>query len=70
MPQPGWVVARARAYPTAYYPAADPWLYHSHVGIMDYDGSWVNAGSETVNKYCHLKTGDYQPARFKRYTTP
>ena len=67
MPQPGWVVARARAYTTNFYEAKPPWTYGSHVGVMDYDGSWVAAGSATVNKYCHLLTGEYQPARFKKY---
>jgi hypothetical protein len=60
LPQPGWVVARPRL-------GEAPWTYHSHVGIVDYDGSWINAGSLTVNKYCHLTTVFYQPARFKKF---
>lgn len=27
---------------------------YGHCGIMDYDGSWVNAGTEIVNKHMHL----------------
>ena len=25
-----------------------------HVGIVDYDGSWINAGAKAVNKSLHI----------------
>ncbi len=36
---------------------------HGHVGILDYDGSWINAGSKTVNKSLHLldESMNYKP---------
>lgn len=38
-----------------------------HVGIMDYDGSWINAGANTVNKSLHLldESQDYKPNHFR-----
>ncbi len=40
---------------------------HGHVGIMDYDGSWINAGAKTVNKSLHLldTLPDYKPNAFR-----
>ena len=40
---------------------------HGHVGIMDYDGSWINAGEKTVNKSIHLldTLQDYKPNAFR-----
>lgn len=40
---------------------------HGHVGIMDYDGSWINAGSKTVNKSLHLldTLDHYKPNTFR-----
>ena len=68
MPQPGWVVSRARIFDhLPDYVAKNPPLYEAHVGVMDYDGSWVSAGSLNVNKYCHLKTPLYQPPNFKKF---
>ena len=34
-----------------------------HVGILDYDGSWINAGKKTVNKSVHLldDSQEYKP---------
>ncbi len=38
-----------------------------HVGIMDYDGSWINAGSKKVTKCLHLLdvVNDYKPNTFR-----
>lgn len=40
---------------------------YGHVGVMDYDGSWINAGSLTVNKSLHLLDSDahYKPNNFR-----
>ncbi len=40
---------------------------YGHVGIMDYDGSWINAGAEKVNKFIHLldMLPDYKPNTFR-----
>lgn len=58
MPQPGFVVARPVL-------GARPDKYSSHVGIFDYDGSWISAGPLKVNKYCHPK--NYQPQGVRKY---
>jgi hypothetical protein len=61
MPQPGLVVARPNL-------AQNPDQYSSHVGIFDYDGSWISAGFAKVNKYYHPKTSGYQPQGYRKYT--
>jgi hypothetical protein len=58
-PQPGFVASRPRL-------DAAPENYHSHCGILDYDESWIGAGSKKVNKYCHILTSDYQPLGLKK----
>jgi hypothetical protein len=58
-PQPGWVASRAVL-------TDSPDKYHSHCGILDYDGSWISAGPNAVNKYCHILTLDYQPLSLKK----
>ncbi len=58
MPQPGFVVARPVL-------GARSDKYASHVGIFDYDGSWISAGPLKVNKYCHPK--NYQPQGVRKY---
>jgi hypothetical protein len=57
-PCPGMVCASPRT-------SAGP--RYGHVGIMDYDGSWINAGAETVNKFIHLldSAPDYKPNSFR-----
>jgi hypothetical protein len=39
-----------------------------HVGILDYDGSWINAGALDINKFIHLTdpADSYKPAHFRR----
>ena len=56
-PQPGLVVAR----PVLGVHSED---YATHVGIFDYDGSWISAGALKVNKYCHPK--NYQPQGIRK----
>ena len=58
-PQPGFISSRADL-------DEEPEQYHSHCGILDYDGSWISAGSEKVNKYCHILTPAYQPLGLKK----
>jgi hypothetical protein len=38
-----------------------------HVGFLDYDGSWIAAGSKKINKFIHLSDSPttYQPAHFR-----
>ncbi len=40
---------------------------YGHVGILDYDGSWINAGSERVTKCLHLLDTQpfYKPNTFR-----
>jgi hypothetical protein len=62
MPQPGFVAARPDLL-------SNPDNYTgSHVGILDYDGSWISAGRNKVNKYVHPKTAEYQPQGYRKYT--
>jgi fibronectin type 3 domain-containing protein len=63
-PQPGYVVSRPGAHVTI---AGRDFIAAGHVGILDYDGAWINAGSKTVNKFPHLTPprGEYQPARMR-----
>ncbi len=61
MPQPGLIVAHPNL-------AGNPDQYSSHVGIFDYDGSWISAGFAKVNKYYHPKTNGYQPQDYRKYT--
>jgi len=61
---PGMVVSR---YKADWVPLVERvWKTSAHVGILDYDGSWINAGSKNVNKYPHLTTKDYKPVHVKQ----
>lgn len=64
-PQPGYVVSRPGAHVTI---LGRDFIMAGHVGILDYDGAWINAGSKTVNKFPHLTPpgGEYQPARMRK----
>ena len=42
----------------------------AHIGIVDYDGTWINAGKNNVNKSIHVSDPAYQPTNFRRYNTP
>jgi len=60
--EPGTIVAR---------PSINWWLLQDilargHVGILDYDGAWINAGSGNVNRFPHLTDSDYQIANFRK----
>lgn len=71
MPEPGLVPAHP-------YLNGEPDQYSSHVGIFDYDGSWISAGFAKVNKYYHPKTVlrgatpaddvPFQPQGYRRYS--
>ena len=56
MPQPGMVVIRMGTAG-----------FSGHMGILNYDGSWINAGKNDVNQSIHLST-DYQPAVFRKHS--
>ena len=60
MPQPGLVVGRPVLGGVAEQ-------YNAHVGIFDYDGSWISAGASEVNKYYHTKTLLFQPQGMRKY---
>jgi len=56
-PQPGFVVIYGRIEPIS-----------GHMGILNYDGTWINAGEFSVNQSIHLSTNpNYQPATFRNY---
>jgi hypothetical protein len=38
----------------------------AHIGILDYDGTWINAGKNNVNKSIHVSDADYQPTNYRR----
>jgi len=65
MPQPGFIVARpdSRTLPGGTN-QAQRW---GHVGILDYDGAWIQAGARNVNKAPHLTDSRYQPAGMRQY---
>lgn len=63
-PEPGFVVAGPDESAHPYF------ARYGHVGILDYDGGWIQAGSVTVNKNPHLishQLAPYQPAGFREY---
>jgi hypothetical protein len=60
-PEPGLVPSRPNL-------GGSPDQYGTHVGIFDYDGSWISAGASKVNKYYHPKTSGYQPQGYRRFT--
>ena len=57
-PAPGMIVVS---------PRTSAGTAHGHVGFLDYDGSWINAGSKTVNKSVHLldPLPHYRPNNFR-----
>jgi hypothetical protein len=64
-PQPGFVISRpdARVLPGG----PDAGKRWAHVGILDYDGYWIQAGSKTVNKYPSVTDPAYQPVGMRKY---
>ena len=63
-PEPGYVVAGPHQEP----PASQP---HGHCGILDYDGSWINAGTYSVNKCPQISVTyslPFQPLGMRKYT--
>ncbi len=64
-PQPGFVVARPDAAVLVGQP--DFGKRWGHVGVLDYDGAWIQAGPLNVNKTPHLTDSYYQPAALRKY---
>ena len=63
-PLPGQVVSR---YSLDWVPFIDRIPGTSaHVGIVDYNGAWINAGPGNINRYPHISNDDYQPARYRQ----
>jgi hypothetical protein len=75
-PIPNWTLLPEQTYPQPGFIVARLGLNHGHVGILDYDGAWISAGSINVNRKAHLINeislrSDrviYQPARLRKYT--
>jgi len=65
-PEPGVVVgAPAPMFPFADFPPPIQ-LYSGHLGVLDYDGGWVSAGSNNVSRYAHLTTFRVGYASFRK----
>ena len=63
-PAPGQVVSR---YLLDWIPIVDRIPGTSaHVGIVDYNGSWINAGPANINRYPHISNSDYQTAHYRQ----
>jgi len=60
--EPGVVVAR----PSVNWWIIQDLLERGHVGILDYDGSWINAGPRKVNRFPHITSKAYQTANFRK----
>lgn len=58
MPEPGDIVSSGGGGPGS----------SGHMGILDYDGSWINAGTNHVNRFPNLndRFGDFQPSHIRR----
>jgi hypothetical protein len=59
--EPGVVVAR----PSSNWWILQDILARGHVGILDYDGAWINAGPAHVNRFPHITDTEYQTAHFR-----
>jgi hypothetical protein len=66
---PGWFFKGSVAEPAPGMSVASYGTSSSsgHVGLLDYDGSWISAGSKKVNKYIHLSDegSRYKPTHFR-----
>ncbi len=63
-PAPGQVVSR---YLLDWIPIVDRIPNTTaHVGIVDYNGSWINAGPANINRYPHISNSDYQTAHYRQ----
>lgn len=58
LPQPGYAVMHQHV-DAAIGGAA-------HMGILDYDGTWINAGKNDVNKSIHVSDPSYQPTNYRK----
>jgi hypothetical protein len=68
---PSWTWAAASTIPQPGFAAIhqhinDAVAGGAHIGILDYDGAWISAGSATVNKSIHISDGDYQPTNYRK----
>lgn len=68
---PSWTWAAASTLPQPGFAAIhqhvnDAVAGGAHIGILDYDGTWISAGSATVNKSIHVSDGDYQPTNYRK----
>ena len=64
-----WVTSRPEPGDVVSSPSGGPVGSNSgHMGILDYDGSWINAGTNHVNRYPQIseKVSVYQPAHIRR----
>jgi hypothetical protein len=65
-PEPGYIVAGPHEEPPGTHP-------YGHCGILDYDGAWINAGKNTVNKFPQISvtyTLPFQPLGMRKYIVP
>ena len=68
---PGWIYRAVDQEPAPGMVVASPRTSagntFGHVGFLDYDGSWINAGAKHINKSLHLldEKDDYKPNTFR-----
>jgi len=57
-PEPGWVAIHQHT--------SDAVSGGAHLGFLDYDGTWINAGLNNVNKSIHVSDASYQPTNYRK----
>ncbi|WP_411826111.1 hypothetical protein [Luteolibacter sp. AS25] len=57
-PEPGW--AAIHQYAASNQPGG------AHIGLLDYDGTWINAGQNDVNKSIHITDAAYQSTNYRK----
>ncbi len=75
-PIPNWTLLSSGVYPQPGYMVAKGDMGSGHVGILDYDGAWISAGTHNVNRKADLRNDIsmratnqiYQTAKFRKYT--
>ena len=68
---PSWIWVASSALPQPGYVAihqhtSDPVSGGAHMGVLDYDGTWINAGATRVNKSIHVSDASYQPTNYRK----
>ena len=68
---PSWIWVASSALPQPGYVAihqhtSDPVSGGAHMGVIDYDGTWINAGATRVNKSIHVSDASYQPTNYRK----